>query len=498
MSKQSAVRPMQASAPGFTRARSNLLERRNTLGPHICVQREAVGPAVTPSAPSLVREVVNSPGQPLAAATRSFMEPRFGYDLSQVRVHTDDRAAESARAVNANAYTAGHHIVFDSGQFSPRTTAGQQLMAHELTHVVQQASGPVAGTPSGDGLNMSHRADSFERQARSVAAGDPFSRHGPLPGITRILSPEAASTDSGDLHVQRDGDASGAIGAIAGVVGAGLGVAALIYAIRGTHAAEHPPASVTPSGGLALNNTQFNTLDQPAPGSNQEDAGAAKPKTEDILYLDAPATRKEQNHVKVGLTTTTDGHNIIDGFTLEQEVMGYRGGSDGPSATVTFTSAQTRPSKGLANLPHKETPTTPAKTLGSEPESKKPATIPSPTAPKSSSTDDVAEVMLRVNIVNGTNEDGGQLQRFRGAWRIDGKGDVTPDKSQCSVTQGNPADFHITGSLINVGINSPSSARPSAPPAQQTQPATPRSAPPAGPGQRNDILEPQYRRSVTV
>jgi len=481
MSKQAAIQTKQSSAPGFTRSRSSLFERRNTLGPHLCIQREAVGPAVHPAAPSLVREVVNSPGQPLDAATRAFMEPRFGHDFSRVRVHTDDRAAESARAVSANAYTAGNHVAFGAGQYTPGTLSGQRLMAHELVHVVQQASGPVAGSPSGDGLNMSHRTDSFERQARSVAAGDLYSGHGSVSGATRTVPSEAASADSGDLHVQRDGDASGAIGAIAGVAGVGVGVAALIYAIRQTRAAEHPPASVTPSGGLALNNTQFNTLDQPAPGSNQEDAGAAKPATKDILYLDAPATRKEQNHVKVGLTTTTDGHNIIDGFTFEQEVNGYRGGSDGPSATVTFTSAQTRPSKALASLPHKETPTAPAKTLGVEPESEKPASVSSPTAPKSSSADDVAEAMLRVNIVNGTNADGGQLQRFRGAWRIDGKGDVTPDKSQCAVTQGNPADFHITGSLINVGINSPSSARPSAPePAPELPRPGPAEQPPKG------------------
>jgi hypothetical protein len=86
----------------------------------------------------IVHEVLRSPGQPLDSATRSFMEPHFGHDFSQVRVHTDSRAAESARAVNVVAYTVGRDVVFGAGRYSPMTTAGQRLLAHELTHFVQQ------------------------------------------------------------------------------------------------------------------------------------------------------------------------------------------------------------------------------------------------------------------------------------------------------------------------------------------------------------------------
>ncbi len=78
------------------------------------------------------------PGQPLNPATRTFFEPRFGHDFSQVRVHADTRAAESARAVNALAYTIGRDLVFSQGQYAPETSAGQKLLAHELTHVIQQ------------------------------------------------------------------------------------------------------------------------------------------------------------------------------------------------------------------------------------------------------------------------------------------------------------------------------------------------------------------------
>jgi Domain of unknown function (DUF4157) len=78
------------------------------------------------------------PGQPLDAATRAFFEPRFGRDFSAVRIHTDARAAESARTVDARAFTAGGHVVFDKGSYRPHTRDGRFLLAHELAHVMQQ------------------------------------------------------------------------------------------------------------------------------------------------------------------------------------------------------------------------------------------------------------------------------------------------------------------------------------------------------------------------
>src|SRR5947209_7957462 len=93
----------------------------------------------TASASPLVDEVLSSGGgQPLDESTRSFMEPRFGHDFSRVRVHADGRAAESAQSVNALAYTVGQDVVFGGGQYEPETMEGKKLLAHELTHVVQQ------------------------------------------------------------------------------------------------------------------------------------------------------------------------------------------------------------------------------------------------------------------------------------------------------------------------------------------------------------------------
>ncbi len=87
----------------------------------------------------LIQNVLSSPGQPLDSAARSFMEPRFGQDFSRVRVHTDSKAAESARAVNARAYTVGRDIVFGKGQYTPGSDEGKRLVAHELVHVGQQS-----------------------------------------------------------------------------------------------------------------------------------------------------------------------------------------------------------------------------------------------------------------------------------------------------------------------------------------------------------------------
>src|SRR5215472_11905294 len=85
--------------------------------------------------PTTVHDVLSSPGQPLDAGTRSFMESRFEHDFSKVRVHTDEKAAESARTLNALAYTSGQDVVFGKRQYAPETATGQRLLAHELMHV---------------------------------------------------------------------------------------------------------------------------------------------------------------------------------------------------------------------------------------------------------------------------------------------------------------------------------------------------------------------------
>jgi hypothetical protein len=96
----------------------------------------------------MIDQVLHSPGLPLDAATRAFMESHFGHDFSNVRVHIDARAAGSAQAVDALAYTVGHNIVFGSGQYAPHTREGKQLLTHELTHVLQQNDPSALTLPS--------------------------------------------------------------------------------------------------------------------------------------------------------------------------------------------------------------------------------------------------------------------------------------------------------------------------------------------------------------
>ncbi len=109
------------------------------------LQRATINCAPINETPSLVNDVLNSPGQPLDTATRAFMEPRFGHDFSHVRVHTDARAAQSAHGMGARSYTVGQNVAFGAGEYAPATGAGQRLIAHELTHVVQQMKGHCAG-----------------------------------------------------------------------------------------------------------------------------------------------------------------------------------------------------------------------------------------------------------------------------------------------------------------------------------------------------------------
>ncbi|MFL5383935.1 MAG: DUF4157 domain-containing protein [Longimicrobiaceae bacterium] len=131
------------------------------------LQRAAVAAAPQPEvAPHAVHEVLRSPGEPLDAGVRRWMEPHLGRDLGDVRVHTDARAADSARAVAARAYTVGRRIVFGAGAYAPATGDGRRLLAHELTHVAQQEGAP--GPPGT--LEIGRPGDGAEREAERVSA----------------------------------------------------------------------------------------------------------------------------------------------------------------------------------------------------------------------------------------------------------------------------------------------------------------------------------------
>jgi hypothetical protein len=114
--------------------------------------------------PPIVHDVMRSPGQPLDAATRIDLEGRFGHDFSGVRVHTDSDAAKSAEAVSAKAYTVGRTVVFGQGHYAPETGEGKRVLAHELTHVVQQSRGGAI-PPLDPNSSLEQEADSAAANA---------------------------------------------------------------------------------------------------------------------------------------------------------------------------------------------------------------------------------------------------------------------------------------------------------------------------------------------
>jgi len=138
-----------------------------------------------------VNETLDSPGSPLEGGPREEMEARFGHDFSAVRVHTDERAAESAGAVSALAYTVGPHIVFGAGQYAPGTQAGRHLLAHELTHTIQQSSGTALQRQAAAG----EPADAAEAEAGQVA--DQVSA---APAAAGLIVEDDASPGSGQMH----------------------------------------------------------------------------------------------------------------------------------------------------------------------------------------------------------------------------------------------------------------------------------------------------------
>lgn len=155
------------------------------------LQRAPANGQRTEEVPDTVYDVLQSPGHSLDPAIRSFMEPRFDHDFSRVRVHTDARAGESARAVNALAYTVGSDIVFGDGQYSAATKEGQQLIAHELTHTIQQQGS--AGTPAQ--LEIDSPGSSHEREAEQTSAAVLSNGMGNSHGYQSATSPMVSRLD---------------------------------------------------------------------------------------------------------------------------------------------------------------------------------------------------------------------------------------------------------------------------------------------------------------
>ena len=189
-------------APAISHAPANLLQRKCACGGdhgisgecEDCrkkglgvVQRLATNTSLVSSVPPIVHEVLRSPGHPLDIGTRAFMEPRFGHDFGHVRIHTDAQAAESAKAINAIAFTVGDHVVFDSGQYAPQSISGRRLLAHEMTHVLQQSQSNLS-------QSMDHPEDPSEVEAENNAKLIDSTEHLTFTGQRPAISRETTTT----------------------------------------------------------------------------------------------------------------------------------------------------------------------------------------------------------------------------------------------------------------------------------------------------------------
>lgn len=148
------------------------------------IQRRASAPAGGGAAPPAVHQALAAPGRPLDPSLRRVFEPRFGRDFGDVRIHTDAQAHASAQAVGARAYTVGRHVAFAGGQYAPGTLAGRQLLAHELTHVVQQRGGAAV-------LRRAPAPSPVPSGVPGVPGGTPALPPGRIPGMPPIATPSA-------------------------------------------------------------------------------------------------------------------------------------------------------------------------------------------------------------------------------------------------------------------------------------------------------------------
>lgn len=159
--------PLSASTPREVMSTATVLGLQRSIGnasTTAYLQREEEDAAAATRSP--VHDVIGKGGSSLDKDTRQTMEQHLGADLSDVKLHVDKRSTES---VSAAAYTVGNDVVVNPDHFQAGTASAQRTLAHELTHVVQQRSGPVDGTPQAGGIKVSDPSDRFEREAESSA-----------------------------------------------------------------------------------------------------------------------------------------------------------------------------------------------------------------------------------------------------------------------------------------------------------------------------------------
>jgi hypothetical protein len=323
--------------------------------------------------------------------------------------------------------------VFGDGEYTPASPGGQRLLAHELTHVTQQASGPVEGTRVGEDLSISHPADRFERHAAASAADLTANREA-VPTLPRQLAGVGSRT--GRIHVQRDAAAD--VSAGAGVASAGVGGISALFAGIGLVAAfdsakqakrqakaaeeqteeskkqtgiagenldvakqqlavsENPPAPAPTTGGIVVNNNSgyADIPSVPAPkGSSAPKAEAADDKTFTVLKV----SQGDKNFANFNAVVKSDGREIKGGYLQDGDAQGYLGGSAASNLNLTLKPIVGAPAPYL-------------------PQEGKPSTVAS------------VKVLISGNNIAPRTKSGTDIQRFSGAVILPATGEVSLSK----------------------------------------------------------------------
>jgi hypothetical protein len=202
-----SVADARSTAPDAPHSPAAVLNLQRAIGNAGVVQLLREGDGDDPHG---LHSLVGSGGSPLDAGTKVQMESAIGADFSDVRIHTGGDADKSAKSLGAHAYTAGSDIVFAEGRYDPGSATGQRTLAHELTHVVQQRSGPVDGEMTDTGVRVSDPSDRFEQAAEAnaerVVSGGPAEAAAPAAAPAAGVQREEDEMTAQGLFVQREGE----------------------------------------------------------------------------------------------------------------------------------------------------------------------------------------------------------------------------------------------------------------------------------------------------
>jgi Domain of unknown function (DUF4157)/Novel toxin 16 len=300
---------------------------------------QAATARLTPEVQSQIEELRGG-GRPLSESERAFFEPRFGRDFSQVRLHTDGRAAQAAQAVSAQAYTIGRDIVFGAGRYQPETTEGNRLLAHELTHVIQQGASHLP-------RQRIHRVENSPGTVPTETApqqpASPTARL--LSLIDRIEQVHARASQAVSGSQTPVADASGAGATVAGLAGSVAMIPSLLNQLRAVASGDDEALKLQVLAGFSPENIREATdrverthkSAQAIPVSVQEEAPesmAASP-----LHLSHPQDAAEREAVNVAEAVISGRHFAVGQTAHDRVIHRSNGAAAALAGLIAFETA---------------------------------------------------------------------------------------------------------------------------------------------------------------